>query len=641
MNRLKVSSKIIIPIVIVLTLGSIVTNYIMATQMDGMAKKSAKESLSMLTDSLFVTLRNAMNSGDPFVIKKAEQESRDTIQGLSKLVVAKSKETIEIYSPSESFTSDPSTLEVFAKKKEKVVDFYENDSHFFRVLRPMIATSECLMCHANQKEGDVIGVIDLTFSLDEVDSKIFTTTSYVVGLSLLFMFLTIVVVWFVAKKATNPLKELQEEFEMFFDFLAHKRDSIEAFKVYSYDEIGQMTISLNRNISLLMNGLKKDLEAIKQSASICKKAAIGHIKVKIETEANNPEINNLIEIVNDMLSSMNYNISRTLEVLLRYSKDEYSARLPSKGNTTGEMKELFEKVNFLGYSLSTISEQNLKNGKALEQNSGVLSSTVKDLANSSYDQAKLLEQTADSLNSVTINIQDSTKDITRMSNLAQDVINSLTSQKNLAQNTAESMGSIDAKVKGIDEAIRAIDKIAFQTNILSLNAAVEAASAGEAGKGFAVVAGEVRNLASRSAQAAKEIKDIVHIAIGDADAGKQISNEMIEGFVQLNEKITTTTELIQSVSSRSEKQAVQIEQINEEISTINTKTNNNAKIASDAEIIAIQASDIAQKIVSAASGKMFTGKESIKLRKKIIDPNYKGEERRKVEKLIKEKSNGK
>ena len=637
MNKLKVSSKIIIPIVIVLTFGSIVTNYIMATQMDSMAKKSAKESLSMLTDSLFVTLRKAMNSGDPVVIKEAEQESRDTIEGLNKLVVAKSQETIAMYSPSESFTTDSNTLEVFTNKEEKVMDFYENDSHFFRVLRPMIATQECLSCHINQKNGDVIGVIDLTFSLDEVDSNIFKTTSFLVGLSLIFIFLTSIVVWFVAKKATSPLKELQEEFDMFFDFLAHKRDSISPFKVHSHDEIGQMTISLNKNIALLLNGLEKDLEAIKQSASICREAAIGHIKVKIETQANNPEINNLIVIVNSMLDSMYYNISKTLEVLQEYSKDEYSARLPSKGNTTGEMKQLFEKVNFLGYSLSTISEENLKNGKALEQNSGVLSSTMNDLANSSHNQAKLLEQTAESLNSVTLNIQDSTKDITLMTSLAEDVTNSLVFQIKLAQNTAESMENMDIKVKGIDEAIGIIDKISFQTNILSLNAAIEAASAGEAGKGFAVVAGEVRNLASKSAQAAKEIKDIVHIAIGDANTGKQISNEMIEGFIQLNEKILTTTNLIQSVSSRIEKQTNQIEQINKEISTINISTNKNAIIASDAEIIVIQASDIAQKIVNAASGKMFAGKENIKLRKKIIDPNYQGPERRKVEKLIKDK----
>ncbi|MFV7791462.1 methyl-accepting chemotaxis protein, partial [Aliarcobacter lanthieri] len=96
----------------------------------------------------------------------------------------------------------------------------------------------------------------------------------------------------------------------------------------------------------------------------------------------------------------------------------------------------------------------------------------------------------------------------------------------------------------ISEAIGVNDNIAFQTNILSINAAVEAATAGEAGKGFAVVAQEVRNLASRSAEAAKEIKDIVELATRKANDGKNIANSMIEGYKDLNYSISQTMNLI-------------------------------------------------------------------------------------------------
>jgi methyl-accepting chemotaxis protein len=100
--------------------------------------------------------------------------------------------------------------------------------------------------------------------------------------------------------------------------------------------------------------------------------------------------------------------------------------------------------------------------------------------------------------------------------------------KTLANKTTQAMEEINVQVNSINDAISIIDQIAFQTNILSLNAAVEAATAGEAGKGFAVVAAEVRNLANRSAEAAKEIKTIVENATIKANNGKNIANTMID-----------------------------------------------------------------------------------------------------------------
>jgi len=633
-KKLRVSTKIILPIVIILTIGNVLTNYITTSQMNTLAKNSAKDSLEMLTTSIFITLRNAMNTGDPAVIKKAEDESRDTIKGLTDLTVAKSQETIDMYSPGAKFTTDSEILNTFKTKEQQVREVYKDDSHYLRVLKPMVATSECILCHANQKEGDVIGVIDLTFSLDEADATISETISFILSISIGFIFFTIFIVWIVAKKTTAPLKELKEELGIFFSFLAHEKKSIEPFKVHSMDEIGEMVVSLNENIAKTTQGLQKDADAIKQSALVCEEASKGNLHVKIDSVANNPEINNLTKIVNDLLSSLSYNIDRTLNVLDSYSKDEYGTRINSKGNTTGDVKKLFNQVDHLGETLTRLSTQNLKNGKALQQTSNVFSENVQILANSSKDQAVSLNETSEALSDVTRNIQSTTQNSKQMSKLASEVTSSSHNGHNLATKTASAMEDINEKVDAIQEAISVIDQIAFQTNILSLNAAVESATAGEAGKGFAVVAGEVRNLAARSAEAAKEIKELVEAASSQANVGKETAHEMIKGYEELNENIKQTTLLIDSVAKDSNIQREKIEQINDSIELIDRATQDNAKVAEETNIVAQQASDIAQKIVDDAGNKEFTGKDNIKIRKKIIDPNYSGPERRKIEKTL-------
>jgi len=173
------------------------------------------------------------------------------------------------------------------------------------------------------------------------------------------------------------------------------------------------------------------------------------------------------------------------------------------------------------------------------------------------------------------------------------------------------MEDLNEQVTAISESIVLIDQIAFQTNILSLNAAVEAATAGEAGKGFAVVAQEVRNLASRSADVAKDIKNLVENATIQASDGKEIADNMIKGFDELNQNVKNTISLIDGVSGASKEQQSGIEQINDAITELDQQTQQNVAIANNTQTIAEKTNDLSRVIIDDSNNKEFDGKNDV------------------------------
>ena len=274
------------------------------------------------------------------------------------------------------------------------------------------------------------------------------------------------------------------------------------------------------------------------------------------------------------------------------------------------MEFLVLDINKLREAITSMLIENKSNGLTLGESSDVLLSNVDTLNRNSNEAAAALEETA-ALEEVTSNIASTTNNVIQMASHGNEVKNSVTNGQNLANQTTEAMNEINTEVTAISEAITVIDQIAFQTNILSLNAAVEAATAGEAGKGFAVVAAEVRNLANRSADASNEIKSLVENATQKANSGKKISDEMIHGYTQLNETISKTLDLISDVESASKEQEQGILQINDAITSLDSQTQENANIASATDTVAKQTDVIAKLIVTNADEKEFRGKNTV------------------------------
>jgi len=300
-----------------------------------------------------------------------------------------------------------------------------------------------------------------------------------------------------------------------------------------------------------------------------------------------------------LAQSKDESIQDIMDILNQYKSGVYKNKLEVK-DLPEDITKLANGINDLGTSLLELSQINLKNGLALKDGSDTLAKNITLINESVNAQAASVSKTSSDLGDITINIKENTKNTIQMAGYAKELTSSANEGEELANKTAVSMDEINTQTSAINESISIIDQIAFQTNILSLNAAVEAATAGEAGKGFAVVAQEVRNLASRSAEAAREIKDLVENATTKANEGKVIADDMIVGYSKLNENIKLTMDLIGNVTDSSKEQENSIQNINESITILNEQMQSSAQIAEQTNTIAQQSSGIARKIVEEA-----------------------------------------
>ncbi|MFV0562505.1 methyl-accepting chemotaxis protein [Malaciobacter mytili] len=420
----------------------------------------------------------------------------------------------------------------------------------------------------------------------------------------------------------------------FFAFINFEKDDIHLEIVDSKDELGMMSKIINENINKTKENIQSDKRLIANTIEVANMINKGHLDTRITADSNNPSLSELKNIINEMLHTLNSNFENIMKVLNSYSKLDFKPKIEDN-NLEGIIKELEDDVNILRDIITETLIENKRSGLILSQNAHTLTKNMNEIANAANSQAASLEETAASLEEITSNIRNNTETTVKMADYGEKVKHSVTVGQQLANSTAKSMEEINEQTTAINEAITVIDQIAFQTNILSLNAAVEAATAGEAGKGFSVVAQEVRNLAARSAEAAKEIKELVERAQVKANEGKNIATNMIEGYNLLNKNISKTIELIENVTVASKEQSTGMVQINDTVNNLDKITQENAQNASQADVIAKKTLEISNMIIEHADAKEFDGKESIQIRKETTDLKYTGNEKRAIEKELK------
>jgi methyl-accepting chemotaxis protein len=417
------------------------------------------------------------------------------------------------------------------------------------------------------------------------------------------LFLGILIAYLISSQLIKSVQKVQNGLEDFFSFISKQKPNTNLIDLDSKDELGQMAKIINHNIQKTEKSIKQDELFVKDIARFAKDIGEGNLCSKIEANTSTDSLQELKNILTKMQTELEINVARDIPLLLNvlksYKEHDFTVRFPNA------KEKVSIAINELGDIISNLLKQSLQVGKTLDKSSSLLIENVNELNISSNEAAASLEQTSASLDEITQSVKSNSNNVVNMTQLSLQVDSSAKEGQSLAKNTSISMTQIEEQVSTINTAISVIDQIAFQTNILSLNAAVEAATAGESGKGFAVVAAEVRNLANRSAQAAKEIKKIVENATLKATTGKQTSDKMIEGYEKLLENIDKTTKTIKDIATASQEQENSISQINDAINLLDKQTQKNASIAAQTKEIATNNDNISKEIVLNLQDKKF------------------------------------
>ncbi|HVK93728.1 MAG TPA: methyl-accepting chemotaxis protein [Noviherbaspirillum sp.] len=285
------------------------------------------------------------------------------------------------------------------------------------------------------------------------------------------------------------------------------------------------------------------------------------------------------------------------------------ARRVAEGDLTGTIDVASE--NEIGQLLKALKDMNASLAKIVHNvrsatdmigtASGQIASGNLDLSSRTEQQASSLEETASSMEELTGTVKQNGDNARQANQLALSAADVASKGGAVVSEVVTTMGSINDSAKKIVDIIGVIDGIAFQTNILALNAAVEAARAGEQGRGFAVVAAEVRNLAQRSAGAAKEIKELIGDSVEKVATGAKLVDQAGMTMEEIVASVKRVTDIMGDIAAASQEQTAGIEQVNQAVNQMDQMTQQNATLVEEAAAAAQSLEDQAQNLVQVVS----------------------------------------
>ena len=296
-------------------------------------------------------------------------------------------------------------------------------------------------------------------------------------------------------------------------------------------------------------------------------------------------------------------VSKPIGEALKIAKTVASGDLSShiEVHSADEAGQLLQALKEMNDSLIGIVSEVRSGTDTIVAASSQIASGNLDLSSRTEQQASALEETASSMEELTSTVKQNADNARQANSLAKSASNVASQGGLVVAQVVDTMNSINDSAKKIVDIISVIDGIAFQTNILALNAAVEAARAGEQGRGFAVVASEVRNLAQRSAGAAKEIKALIGDSVEKVQEGSKLVDRAGITMSEVVDSVKRVTDIISEIAAASQEQSAGIDQINIAISEMDNVTQQNAAMVEEAAAAAASLEDQADKLAQVVS----------------------------------------
>ncbi|OOF12599.1 methyl-accepting chemotaxis protein [Salinivibrio sp. PR5] len=332
--------------------------------------------------------------------------------------------------------------------------------------------------------------------------------------------------------------------------------------------------------ALQWEDITEQMDGQRQIERLIAKAADGNLSDRMNTKKYRGAMANLGNGINQLLDSFIDPLNECIRVMRGVSKGDLKINMPD--NYKGDFEDLSQAVNSSINNLRNMVEKITHSSARVASASAEIAEGNNDLSERTEEQAANLQETAASMEQMTATVKQNAESAASANTLSSKTSEKARKGGEVVKETVEAMAEINDASKKIADIIGVIDEIAFQTNLLALNAAVEAARAGEQGRGFAVVAGEVRNLAQRSAGAAKEIKELIKDSVEKVTQGSKLVDESGEMLEEIVSSVMEVSQLIDKINAASQEQATGIDEITRSVARMDQMTQQNAALVEEA-----------------------------------------------------------